>query len=136
MDGISKELDSFFDNIATIGEEAIQATKEVIDEATEQVYNGIRQDVPVKTGGLRDSIKCTKVDGGDWYGYDIEFEGNAPNGEPYQKIANILNYGVPASENSGGVSGRHFVANNIKKLKGLNDKIEARISAKIAQHNT
>ena len=136
MDGISKEFQKVFSVLESVPGVAVEAMKEVVDEASETLYAGLENDVPVRTGGLRRSLKKAKASSPDWYGYKIEFEGNAPNGEPYQKIANVLNYGRGASETSGGTAGEHFIEKNVRKLRGLNDKIEARFEAKINKKTT
>lgn len=133
-DGISKELSEFLTGTLEIGEATEQAFKSVIDGEVQTYENSIQAGVPIRTGGLKASFTVSKAQGRrNWYGYSAEFEGNAPNGEPYQKIANILNYGKPADDHSGAIAGTHFISKAIRKLKGMDDRIEARISAEIAK---
>ncbi len=133
-DGISKELSEFLTGTLEIGEATEQAFKSVIDDEVQTYENRIQAGVPIRTGSLKASFTVNKAQGRrSWYGYSAEFEGNAPNGEPYQKIANILNYGKPADDHSGAIAGTHFISKAIRGLKGMDDRIEARISAEIAK---
>ena len=84
------------------------------------------------------SFNLTRIDRGKgWYGYEAEFVGVSPEGVPYQKIANMLNYGREAGSDAnhkwGAISGTHFISVAVKKLKGMDDRIEARIAAKLAK---
>lgn len=127
-------LDDFqqvFAKLEKVPEFAVEATKEVIDEETLKYEASLRKSVPIRTGGLQSSLKATKISSPEWYGYKIEFEGTAPNGEPYQKIANILNYGSAASSRGGGIAGLHFIEKNIRILRSINLKIYTRFQAKL-----
>lgn len=135
-DGISKELSEFLTDALEIGEAAEQAFKSVIDEEVQGYESRITKSVPIKTGGLKASFTIKREQGRrNWYGYSAEFEGEAPNGEPYQKIANVLNYGRPAGENGGAITGTFFISRTIRRLKGLDERIEARIAAEIAKRS-
>ena len=127
-DGISKELSEAFHELGKCGDIAIEATKEVIDEEAQKFEENIKKNTPVQTGGLRDSLERGKIKSSNYYGYEVNFEGNAPNGQPYQKIANIINYGSA----SGDKAGTMFISKAVKKLKGMDKRIEARIESKIA----
>lgn len=128
---ITQDFQKLFNQIDRAGELAIEATKEVVDEYATRFYEGLKADTPVKTGGLKESLEITKDNRIGWHGYNVEYVGNAPNGEPYQKIANILNYGAAAEEGRGGIAGQHFLQKNIRKLKGMDARIEARFESKI-----
>jgi uncharacterized protein YoaH (UPF0181 family) len=54
----------------------------------------------------------------------LEYEGNAPDGTPYAKIANVLNGGTST------VKPRRFVTKAIRKLKGLDDRAAKRFEDK------
>lgn len=131
-DGISKLMSEAIDEVKDLGEQAVTVAKEVIDTEAKGFNNGVKNKIPVNTGGLKESFKFgRKTDKGDsWYGYEAEFEGNAPNGEPYEKIANILNYGTPT------IAGSHFITKEVKKLKGMDNRIEARIEVEITKRTT
>lgn len=59
------------------------------------------------------------------YGYRLEYEGNAPDGTPYAKIANVLNNG------SSTIKPKRFMTKAVKKLKGLDDRAAKRFKEKI-----
>lgn len=131
-DGISKELSDFFKGVDGLDEQAMGAFRGAIDDEVKSYDNRIQSSVPVRTGGLRSSFKVEKeTSRRNWYGYRAEFEGEAPNGEPYQKIANVLNYGKPADDNGGAIAGTFFVTKAIRKLQGMDERIEARIEAEL-----
>lgn len=134
-DGITKEISEMLETTLNgIGNEATQAAKEVIDEEAQRFATTIRDKTPVRTGGLAAAFKLAKINAGrNWYGYSAEFEGASPDGTPYQKIANILNYGTAAGDGHGAIAGSHFISAATSKLKGMDDRIEARIASKLAK---
>lgn len=132
-DGISKAISQELQNVMDIDVATKDAFMSAIDEEVKVYERSVQDNTPVRTGRLKNSFKITKINSNKWYGYNAEFEGNAPNGEPYQKIANILNYGRPADDHSGAIAGTHFISKAIRKLKGMDDRIEARIAAEIAK---
>lgn len=128
-DGITKELSDYMDGLLDLGDAAVEAAKSVIDTEVAEYSKNVESKIPVKTGGLKASFSTTKVTdrGRNYYGSDVSFNGNAPNGEPYQKIANVLNYGDEHH------AGTQFVSNAIRKLKGMDDRINARIEEEISK---
>lgn len=134
-DGFTEELSAMLQlTEKEVAECSRQALQSVVDEEVKAYENNIRAATPVRTGGLQNSLKVSRDSSkSGWYGYNVEFEGNAPNGEPYQKIANVLNYGKPADEHSGAIAGSHFITKAIGRLKGMDDRIEARIAAELAK---
>ncbi len=132
-DGISEAISQELQKATDLNVVTKDAFMSVIDEEVKAYERGIKDNTPERTGGLKRSFKITNMYSSKWYGYSAEFEGNAPNGEPYQKIANILNYGKPADDHSGAIAGTHFISKAIRKLKGMDDRIEARIAAEIAK---
>lgn len=126
-DGISEEISSFLDGIADVGAHARQIGEQVIDEEVKNFSERVEPRIPIKTGGLKRSytVKRDESKGKSYYGYSVTFEGNAPNGEPYEKIANIQNYGTPRH------AGSFFITNAVRRLKGMTDRINARIEAEI-----
>lgn len=128
-DGVTSELSKFIESLGDLGEVATEVAKSVIDTEVSQFSSSIESKIPIKTGGLKASFNLSKVTdaGSSYYGSSAAFEGNAPNGEPYQKIANVLNYGT---ENQ---AGTQFVSKAIHKLKGMDGRIEARIEAEISK---
>lgn len=128
-DGISKMMGDFLDSIGDLGVVARKTAEGVIDTEAEGFRKQVEPRIPVDTGGLKESFTLEKCNdsGKDWYGYRAGFDGNTPRGEPYEKIANIQNYG------NSRVAGTHFVTKAIKKLKGMDDRIEARIEAEVSK---
>src|SRR5574344_1804317 len=95
-DGVSKQLADYFESIGEYSEFAVNAIKEQIDIETEKLVLQLEQTTPRgATLGLLNSLRKSKITVKyNWYGYSIEFEGQNRKGVPYQKIANILNYGT------------------------------------------
>lgn len=126
-DGISKELSEHFDRISATCEKARKIAEQVIDEEVQNFSERVESKIPINTGGLKRSytVKRDTSKGKNWYGYSVSFEGNAPNGEPYEKIANILNYGTRHH------AGVLFISHAVKRLKGMNNRINARIDIEL-----
>ena len=124
-DGLTESLGEYFDNIGKIGEIAIESLKEQIDIETDNVEAELRNNTPEATGGLKASLKRTKIQGGKRYGYRLEYQGNAPDGTPYAKIANILNSGTST------IKPKRFIRKAVKKLKGLDNRAAKRLEEKL-----
>lgn len=123
-DGLTQSLGAYFDELKTVGDKAVEAIKQQIDEETDAVERELQANTPVKTGGLKASLKRTKINTKMRYGYRLEYEGNAPDGTPYAKIANVLNSG------SSTVKAKRFMTKAVKKLKGLDDRAVNRFRAR------
>lgn len=115
-DGLTESLGEYFTELGKVGDLAIESIKEQIDIEAEAVEKSLRDNTPHKTGGLKASLKRTKIQGGKRYGYRLEYQGNAPDGTPYAKIANILNSG------SSTIKPKRFINKAVRKLKGLDDR--------------
>ena len=126
-DGISKELDDYFNQLSEYGDLAIESIKEQIDIEVENLFSQLESTTPRgKTLGLVNSLRKSKVNiRRSWYGYEIEFVGQNRKGVPYQKIANILNYGTS------NMKGTRFISKAIHNLKGLDERIYKRFQNKI-----
>ena len=126
-DGVSKQLEEYFEQIADYGEFAIKAVQEQIDIEVEKLVKQLEETTPRgPTLGLLNSLRKSKiVVKYNWYGYSIEFEGENRKGVPYQKIANILNYGSSA------IRGTRFINKAIHNLKDMDDRIFERFQNKI-----
>ncbi len=126
-DGINKEMSEYFNSLTEKTEQAVEAIKEQIDIEAEEFRKQLEQTAPKgATLGLLNSLRKTKlVVRRKWYGYSVEFEGYNKKGEPYQKIANILNYGTST------IQGTRFISRAIRKLKGLDERIENRFKTKL-----
>jgi hypothetical protein len=96
----------------------VEAIKEQIDIEAAQVERDLADDTPENTGGLKAALVKADAKRGSRYGYRLEYEGNAPDGTPYAKIANILNSG------SSTVKPRRFITKAVRKLKGLDDRAQ------------
>ena len=115
-DGLTKALGGYFERMQKVGDIAVESLKEQIDEETDSVERDLIDNTPQNTGGLKASLKRTQIQAGNRYGYRLEYEGNAPDGIPYAKIANILNSGTST------IKPRHFITKAVRKLKGLDNK--------------
>ena len=124
-DGLTKALGEFFEELQTVGDKAIEAIKEQVDEDTDGVERELISNTPEDTGGLRASLRRTQITKGSRYGFRLEYEGNAPDGTPYAKVASVLNSG------SSTVKPRRFITKAVKKLKGLDDRAQKRFEEKI-----
>jgi hypothetical protein len=125
MDGITKKISEFLERIDEFSDMAILAIKEQIDLEANAVFEEIKAGTPEKTGGLKNSLKKTSIDTPKKYGYKIEYEGNAPDGTPYAKIANVLNYG------SSTIKPKKFITKAIHKIKGLDERAAKRFENRI-----
>ena len=121
-DGVSKELSDFLESVGKIGGKSKEAIKEQVDIEAEAVKAALERTAPRgKTGGLLRSLAKAEVTTRlHWYGYRLEFEGNDPQGVPYQKIANVLNFG------SSTIQGTRFISKAIRKLRGMDNRIAER----------
>ena len=124
-DGLAKSLGAYIDDLETVGNKAVEAIKQQIDEEADTVERELQTNTPVKTGGLKSSLKRTKINAKTRYGYRLEYEGDAPDGTPYAKIANVLNNG------SSTIKAKRFMTKAVKKLKGLDDRAAKRFVEKI-----
>lgn len=102
-----------------VGAIYLDAVKQTIDEEKDAYVEALKRDAPGRTGGLVNSITVTKTDTETAYGYDIEFAGEAPNGEPYEKIAKIQNFGSPETH----IKPTFFISKAQAKLKNLDKRI-------------
>jgi hypothetical protein len=124
MDGVTKQLEEYFESLGRLGDLAVEAVKEQIDIETERTEAELRQNTPKKTGGLAASLTRTNINTPKRYGHRLEYAGADENGVPYEKVANILNYGTST------IAPRRFVTRTVKKLKGLDDRAAARFEDK------
>ena len=108
-----------------IEEKMLKVITEEIDKAATDVYDYLKATTPIgASGGLNKSLKKKKSTRKNYYGYDIIYEGEDSKGVPYQKIANILNYGTK----DGRLAPKYFIARAQRRLRGLDDKINEKIS--------
>ena len=124
-DGVTKELNDYLESVGTLGDKGKQAIKEQVDIEAEVVRAELARTAPRNSGGLVQSLlKAPCQVRRNWYGYRIEFQGKNEHGEPYQKIANILNYGTSNFQ------GTRFISKAIRKLRGMDDRIAQRFEGK------
>jgi hypothetical protein len=112
-DGLTQALGGYFEGLQRVGDLAVEAIKEQIDIETEAVKRELADNTPEATGGLKAALVKTDAKRGSRYGYRLEYEGNAPDGTPYAKIASVLNSG------SSTIKPRRFITKAVRKLKGL-----------------
>ena len=124
-DGLTEELAAYFESLEKVGDIAVEALKEQIDIEADGVEKDLQANTPEDTGGLKASLKKTKSESGSRYDYRLEYEGNAPGGTPYAKIANVLNAG------SSTVTPRRFITKAVRKLKGLDERAAKRFEEKL-----
>jgi|CZCB01.1.fsa_nt_gi HK97 gp10 family phage protein len=125
-DGLTESLGKYFTELGKVGDLAIESIKEQIDIEAEAVEKSLRDNTPHKTGGLKESLRKTKIDSrNNRYGYRLEYEGNDPDGTPYAKIANILNSGTSK------IKPRRFITKAVRKLRGLDDRAANRFEGKL-----
>ncbi len=124
-DGLTEALGAYFEELQTVGDKAVEAIKEQIDIETDGVERELTDNTPEATGGLKASLKRTALSGGNRYGYRMEYEGTAPDGTPYAKVANILNNGTST------IKPRRFLTRAVRKLKGLDDRAAKRFEEKL-----
>lgn len=126
-DGISKQLAEYLEQISDYGEYAIEAIQEQIDLEVENLIKQLESTTPRgATLGLLNSLKKSKIVAKyNWYGYSVEFQGENRKGVPYQKIANILNYGTST------IKGTRFINKAIHNLKDMDERICDRFQRKI-----
>lgn len=114
-------------NLTAVGAAAIEATKEVIDEEAQKLYENLKAKTPVRTGALKNSLKIEKVTSQTKYGYNITYDGYNNRDVAFAYIANTLNKGmakIPANK---------FIDKAIRKLKGLDDRIYKRFEEKLEE---
>ena len=128
-DGVSKQLTEYFEELGNYGDYAIEAIKEQIDIEVEKLVNQLEQTTPRgATLGLLNSLRQSKIVAKqNWYGYSVEFVGENRKGVPYQKIANILNYGTST------IKGTRFINKAIHNLKDLDARIYERFQRKLKE---
>ena len=125
-DGISKELNDYLETLIDKSALAEQSVKEQIDIDAEELYKAVEAGSDSKSGRMKGSLKKREITDRDkWYGWSITFDGNHPDGTPYQKIANIRNYGTSK------VKGTRFISRAIRKLKGLDARAAERFENKM-----
>ena len=123
-DGLTEALGGYFEELQKVGDIAVESLKEQIDIETDRVESDLIDNTPQNTGGLKASLKRSSISERNRYGYRLEYEGNAPDGIPYAKIANILNHGTST------IKPRRFITKAVKKLKGLDDRAARRFEDK------
>lgn len=141
-DGITKQISEFINDLNELGDIAVEVGHQVIDEEVTAFTQIVSATTPIDKGDLKRALKVRRLNkGSKWYGYSVSYEGENKDGESYEKIANILNYGRAAGifttngrrGKYGAITGTFFLTKAIKSLKGLSWKIEARIEGEIAK---
>lgn len=130
-------MNDFLDSATAAGDLALEAFKQTIDEATREYAVKVTDNVNaqhVDTGALAASFTVEPVTdrGSKFYGHRAEFKGDNQRGVPFQKIANVLNYGRPAKKTRAGraygaIAGSNFIGEAIRRLRGLDYRINQNI---------
>lgn len=137
---VTELFDEFYNNVlGKVGDVTQQAIQEEVDKFSDQFEKDVIDSIPNKTSGLLKSFRKVKLPREKWYGYDFEFVGVNENGVPYQKIANILNYGREAGFSKGvkygDISPRKFMSKAVRKLKKLDNAIVESYETKMQELN-
>ena len=93
-DGIGAELAKF--DLKRKGADA--AIERAVKAGGQALAKRLKEAAPERSGGLKKSIKATKVEynAADGYHCNVGPQGKDSHGEPYAKIGNILEYGRSA----------------------------------------
>jgi len=120
-DGVTKELNDYLESIGNMVGKSKEAIKQQVDIEAEALQSQLLKTTPKRFGNLvRSLTKVEVTNRHNWYGWRLEFVGNDKAGTPYQKIANILNFG------SSTIKGTRFISKAIRMLRGMDDRIAKR----------
>ena len=115
-----------------LGPTVVETVKAVIDEEANKCFEQIKANTPRSNNDehthLVDTIKISPVETFGRYGWKLEYEGYNEIGVPYSMIARSLNKGSAF----GGVA-THHIDTAINLLKGMDDRIVARVNEEIAK---
>ena len=149
-DGLTKEFETFFNEVlGKLGDSAIDIIKDTVDKYSLELYKEVKKKTPSakkieNSVNLADRLTKKKVTnkGAFYYGFKIFYEGEFKQGSkmvPYEKLANILNYGaVTKQKKKDGTYGEkytniestRYITNAITKLKGIDPEINKRFKDK------
>ena len=98
--GIGAELEKF--DLKRRG--ADEAIGKAVKAGGQALAKKLREAAPERSGGLKKSIKASKVEynAADGFHCNVGPEGKDAHGEPYAKIGNILEYGRSAQKRDPG----------------------------------
>ena len=120
-DGVTKELNDYLESIGNMAGKSKEALKQQVDIEAEALKAQLLKTTPKRFGNLvRSLTKAEVTNRHNWYGWRLEFVGNDKAGVPFQKIANILNFG------SSTIKGTRFISKAIRMLRGMDDRIAKR----------
>lgn len=141
----------YFDKkIAPLGDLYLKALKEQIDIDGQLLFDNIKKNCPRQGGKdtheLAESLTIEKIDNAVSYGYIIDFPniklndkrvkqdrpGLKPNRYYYVSTTTYHDLAYFLEVGAGNMKATHFIAKQIRKLKGLDDRIVARFE-KMAQ---
>ena len=122
-DGTTKEIADYLESVGNMAGKSIEAIMQQVDIEAETLKAQLLKTAPRRYGGLVSSlVKVEVTNRHEWYGYRLEFEGNDVHGVPYQRIANVLNFG------SSTIKGTRFISKAIRRLRGMDDRIAKRFN--------
>ena len=116
--------DEFYRLNESLQKKASEVIENVLKKQTDKVYRELEKNTPVSTGGLKSSLRTTKIESKDRVGYRIEYYGYDNEGRAYSVIANSLNRGYIGFHDKF-IEGKHFIDKAISTLKGTDDLINA-----------
>jgi len=120
-DGVTKELAEYLESVGNMAVKSKEAIKQQVDIEAEALREQLHKTTPRRYGNLVRSLNKVEITNRhNWYGYRLEFEGEDKEGTPYQKIANVLNFG------SSIIKGTRFISKAIRKLRGIDSRIAER----------
>ena len=125
-DGVTKELHDYLESVGNMAGKSKEVIKQQVDIEAEALREQLARTTPRRYGDLVRSLSKVEVTNRhNWYGWRIEFVGNNKNGVPFQKIANILNFG------SSTIKGKRFISKAIRILRGMDDRIAKRFEQEV-----
>lgn len=138
---MADEIKDIVFQLSQLQDVSYRAIKEVIDEQAARAYIHMRDKTPVGSragfmhGGLKMSLKHTKKNTSDIYGYVLDYEGfnNAyrHNPRPFSVIARTLNRGTMPDTKHSVIAPRYFIRNAVRMLKQIDKLIEDRFLTKL-----
>lgn len=129
-DSLASMLEEEFNIVIESGDKYIEAIIEEVDASAQEYSDEVNRTIPVDSGKLKASHKFSRKVTKDYIKYTFEFEGETEDGQSYEKIANIHEYGT----SDGKIKATRFQRKAVKKkLKGLDKRAVNRYKNKGGQ---
>ena len=118
-DSLKTMLENEFDIVIKSGDIYIEAVVEEVDETARKYSDEVNRTIPKDTGGLKASHGFKRKRTDKDITYSFAFEGSTSKGVPYEKLANIHEYGTK----DGRISAKRFQRKALRKIvKGLDKR--------------